>query len=462
MAFSIGTLRHEKLRDIHTPHWLAELEAAICSETEADSRISTHQGNVSAHHNKTTLFNELTDRWTLAQAHRGADGKIMVFKGPGADPVEEDKPAGGGDAFLVVAAADTPASLKNRAAYTCDGTAATGGDQSEINAALGAADIVMLSPGTYWIDGSISMASGKALISFGAVLKLKNAINATINMIVNSDQSNGNDHILIKNLRLDGNKANNTSGDQGCIYFYQVAPSDSSPGCKIEGCIFENFRGKPIRLQNCYNSSVLGNTFIGSDGYNIHIQSSHYNVISGNVCRGGYHGVFVTGSEMNTVSGNTFSGAASYGIYMDGNHNVASGNTCKANLRGIHLVSHYCVVSNNSCWKNQQEGIYVLGFYNIISGNAVSENSEASSYAYDNICVHGNSDYNLVTGNYCHRGAYQRPRYGINIDSANATNNMVEGNNLYQSGHDGDLNDAGTDTRKRNNLSNTGTWLTDV
>lgn len=38
------------------------------------------------------IFSDLTGRWTLAQAHRGADDKIMVFKGAGADPVEEDKP----------------------------------------------------------------------------------------------------------------------------------------------------------------------------------------------------------------------------------------------------------------------------------------------------------------------------------------------------------------------------------
>lgn len=37
------------------------------------------------------VFSDLTGRWTLAQAHRGADGKIMVFKGAAADPVEEDK-----------------------------------------------------------------------------------------------------------------------------------------------------------------------------------------------------------------------------------------------------------------------------------------------------------------------------------------------------------------------------------
>ena len=58
--------------------------------------ITTHKGDVSAHHAKTTLFTTLTDRWSLAQAYRGTDGKIMIFKGAGADPEEGDLPAGGG------------------------------------------------------------------------------------------------------------------------------------------------------------------------------------------------------------------------------------------------------------------------------------------------------------------------------------------------------------------------------
>ena len=92
MAFSIGTLRHEKLRDVHTPHLLGELESEVCAEDEADSKITAHQGNASAHHAKTNTFSELNGQWGLSQAYRGADGKVMVFKGPDADPVEEDKP----------------------------------------------------------------------------------------------------------------------------------------------------------------------------------------------------------------------------------------------------------------------------------------------------------------------------------------------------------------------------------
>lgn len=55
MAFSVGTLRHEKLRDIHTPHWLDELEAAVCSQGEADTKVTAHAGYPSAHHAKTQL-----------------------------------------------------------------------------------------------------------------------------------------------------------------------------------------------------------------------------------------------------------------------------------------------------------------------------------------------------------------------------------------------------------------------
>lgn len=40
------------------------------------------------------VFSDLTGRWTLAQAHRGADGRILVFKGAAADPIELDTPFG--------------------------------------------------------------------------------------------------------------------------------------------------------------------------------------------------------------------------------------------------------------------------------------------------------------------------------------------------------------------------------
>ena len=73
---------------------------------------------------------------------------------------------------LVVAASDTPTTIKNRADYICDGTA----DQSEINTALGVADCVYLCPGTYYINASISIASNQTLKGVGdsTILKIPN------------------------------------------------------------------------------------------------------------------------------------------------------------------------------------------------------------------------------------------------------------------------------------------------
>ena len=46
--------------DVVARHPLSVLDSAVCSETEADSKITTHKGDASAHHTKTTSASELT------------------------------------------------------------------------------------------------------------------------------------------------------------------------------------------------------------------------------------------------------------------------------------------------------------------------------------------------------------------------------------------------------------------
>jgi len=46
--------------DLVARHPLAVLDTAVCSETEADSKITTHKNNASAHHTKTTDASQLT------------------------------------------------------------------------------------------------------------------------------------------------------------------------------------------------------------------------------------------------------------------------------------------------------------------------------------------------------------------------------------------------------------------
>ena len=94
MAFPVGTLRHNRLKDVQTPHLLAELEAAVCSEAEADSKVTTHKSDASAHHVKTTDASEIASgRFGMAKMPDMTSGKIMVGQGSGTNPVEEDKPA---------------------------------------------------------------------------------------------------------------------------------------------------------------------------------------------------------------------------------------------------------------------------------------------------------------------------------------------------------------------------------
>jgi hypothetical protein len=46
--------------DLVARHPLTVLDTAVCSETEADSKITTHKNDASAHHTKTTNASELT------------------------------------------------------------------------------------------------------------------------------------------------------------------------------------------------------------------------------------------------------------------------------------------------------------------------------------------------------------------------------------------------------------------
>jgi parallel beta-helix repeat protein len=197
-----------------------------------------------------------------------------------------------GESAILIAASDTPAVIKARADKICDGIS----DQVEINEGLSMADTVVLAPGTYIVDGSIVMGSNKSLIGsgVGSVIKIKDGLNADINVITNADTTNGNDHIVIKDLKLDGNSANNTSGTQNGIYFVKVAPSGTTPGCKIVNCFIENFRNTGIYLESSSNNTISGNTCLENsqdanntyDDINV-TDNCDYNNIQGNTCRAG-------------------------------------------------------------------------------------------------------------------------------------------------------------------------------
>lgn len=70
---------------------LAQLVDAVCSEAEADGKITTHKGDASAHHTKTTAAGDITSgRFGVARLPAMTDEKI--WKGTGNNVEEVDAP----------------------------------------------------------------------------------------------------------------------------------------------------------------------------------------------------------------------------------------------------------------------------------------------------------------------------------------------------------------------------------
>jgi parallel beta-helix repeat protein len=218
-----------------------------------------------------------------------------------------------------------------------------------------------------------------------------------------------------------------------------------------------------IYLETSDNNTVTGNTCQGNY-YGIRLRVSNNNTVTGNTCQGNYYGIRLGISDNNTVTGNTCQGNTD-GILIDtSNNNTVTGNTCQGNTDGILIdTSNNNTVTGNTCQGNNGYGILIdTSNNNTVTGNTCLENSQDTDVTFDNIHL-VDSDYNLIASNVCRRGPLaNKPRYGINISNAACDHNMVHGNNLYDSGSTGDLNDAGTNTHKRDNLSLVGAWLADV
>ena len=311
---------------------------------------------------------------------------------------------------------------RTKADYICDGVS----DQTEINSAIAALSasggVVYLLDGTFIIDGQITIdKSNVTLVGAGAgtVIKIKDSHNADINVISVDTKNN----VLIKDLRIDGNKANQSSGTMHGIYFDTVTYS------KVEGCWVKDLRTYGISLYT----------------------SSNNNTISGNICQGnGSSGIILVTSINNTVNGNTCNGNTLDGIVLvtASNHNTVSGNTCQGNgLRGIDLQpsSDYNTVTGNTCQGNTQHGIYVdTSSHNTITGNTVQGNGQRGIY------VDVSSGYNTVSGNTCQGNGL----YGIQVQWSN---NTVTGNTCQGNGVDGiRLASAGNNTVAGNTCQGNG------
>lgn len=379
-----------------------------------------------------------------------------------------------GNAVYTVAASNSPAILKARADYVCDGTA----DESEINTALALGNVILVE-GTYNIAATIAMPDNTQLKGSGDGTIL--VVTTGISVITD----NGTTGISISDLKITGN---GTASQRG-IYMTSVGSGTGTTavtGCVIENVYITGVDLAGIELEQCANSLInnIRTSDIDFDGIVID-RSSRVN-ISNTTHNGNFAGIFVTGATSThiTIINNTIEGSLDIGIQIENatdciisdnivrssesfcldiqncERMLVNGNTLDGSASQVVFNTSSVpnsVLSNNLIINGQLEGFIISSCENsTVTGNTIYNNSLLTNNTYDAVSIF--SDDVTFVGNTVKRGTGNQHRYGLRI-TLGSDRNLIADNKFYQSGATGDINDASTLTRKRNNQANDGTWL---
>ncbi len=356
--------------------------------------------------------------------------------------------------------------------------ATSDGDYADLQSALDAGKTrIFIKAGTYETATTITITANNVLIRgedrMSTIIKLANDSDVNVMDV----EGNGID---IKGIQIDGNKANQTLLKEG-IYI-------TGDNCSVEKCYVKDVKLRGIMSNGDYN--IISNNIVSSCSDGISISNAQYNIVATNSIQGSTLGAIKVLKSHNVIVGNICIGGNDYGIHLYGYyvnvHNTVIGNICKDNDIGIFLEkgggsyspmyntisnnicesntlygiqldeANYNIVSNNVVRLSQEEGILLTtSSHNNISNNLVTESCQftENGSSYDDIQLETNSDYNIVQGNTCRAGAQAvKPRYGINIRTADCNENFIFANDLYDDGFvTGTLNDSGTSTEIAHN-----------
>jgi hypothetical protein len=317
--------------------------------------------------------------------------------------------------------------------------ASTTSAQTVINNAIAALPAaggsVYLMEGTYIVDGSINLPSNVTLVGAGqgTVIKLKNAINASVNAISNSDTTNGNNSISIQNLRLDGNKANNSSGTQEAISFVKVgSTSSSTTGASVSNVIIDSFLTDGININFASgNISIVNNQLKNMGNYAINNSGGKVTITS-NQFYGNNYAIESGGDSLNIV-GNTFINSTKNAIWFNG-------------------INSNMTVTGNTFTASGQEAIN--------ASNLVRSNISGNQF-YDNGGSGANSTINLTNGNQSsitNNVITDTAGTGYAI-SLSGTTNIYLSNNTYSGTGATSINDTSTTTIYANQLDSNGNLI---
>ena len=360
-------------------------------------------------------------------------------------------------------------------------------DSAAIQAAIDAAyaaggGIVVIPVGTFYVSGDLSnpsrgcieVRSNVTLTGAGAgdtVLKLIDHFDARINGIVRTPVNESADNILISNLTIDGNRANNIEHQAGII-----------TGVKEneDGRIHQNITISGVEVMNCNAYGINPHEIT----YNLVVENcvSHDNgkdgfvadYVEGGIYRDNIaynndrHGFNITTSsndivfENNKAYDNAGAGLVTQrsDIFPDGQNDIPwptrimiTGGEYYSNAReGILIkLSDNVTVTGALIYDNDRQGIRIEGATNTtITGNTVYNNSQAGDGVYDEINIRLRIDDTVdppriyysegteIYGNTIYADGAIRGRYGIREELTNSTADNPSGTIVYDNTVSGD------------------------
>lgn len=227
--------------------------------------------------------------------------------------------------------------------------------------------------GSLTITAKITIPSYTILNLEGSKLTFGNSISTA--MFENSDTTNGNTQIDILGGIIDGNKANQASGNYGAVQFNKVTDF-LIMGLQIQNCKDKGFH--ILGLTATLRGRIIGNQVSNCDGYSFAIYADHMTVTS-NIA---FHSEVISADffnidgDYNTYEANLVrnpGGGNGDCFAIDGlDYSVIKGNVCQNVRNGLRF---YAIKSSN---RNLLEGNMLKGqgadaFYGIVVATSAGE-----------------------------------------------------------------------------------------
>lgn len=263
--------------------------------------------------------------------------------------------------------------------------------------------------GDYLISDTLTVADNTELTgdapsySGASGSRITLAASSDVDMISNSDATSGNRYITIRDLFLNGNSSNQTSGNG--IYFTK------SRNCKVERVKFNMIKNSALKLSEGGEHVIVANACMNCEiGFQLAACPDNY----------------LAGNDV-TTSGD----GVGISLATSSDHNIITGNFVFLSDIGYHISgSNNNIITNNRSNTNKRDGIFLNGADNcVVVGNHCYDNGTSGSGTRAGIEVGGTSEQNLIVGNRCKNVLETSQVYGIRLENT-AFYNLIEGNQV--------------------------------